>query len=376
MKIPLYIPSISRKDKHMMLNALDDPQLTDGPRLRKFESKFGYFTKSKFSMGVSNGTSAIHLTLKALDIKKGDEVIVPDLTFIATANAVLHCGATPIPADIDSTLNISIKSIEEKITNKTKAIIPVHFAGSVCNIMDIIKIGKKNNIKIIEDCAHSLGAFFKNKHVGTFGIAGCFSFYPTKNITTIEGGMVITDSNIISKKITQARNHGLSKSLIERHMKNKPWIYDMKDFGYNFRLDEVRSSLGLSQLLRIKDLEAKRINAAKYYNKKLENVKGIETPSTYVGKNHIYHLYIIKINKSFGISRNKVHEKLINQGIFTTVHYKPIHKFSYFKKLGFKDKDYSSTMDAYRECLTLPLYPTIKRIEQDYIISNLLKLQK
>jgi len=285
MKIPLYVPWISNEDKKRVLNSLKSPQLTDGPKLREFESKFRKLTKSKFAIGVSNGTSAIHLALKSLGIKKGDEVIVPDLTFIATANAVLHCGAKPIPADIDSTLNLSPKSVKSKIKKRTKAIIPVHFAGSVCNIIELKKIANRNNLKLVEDCAHALGAFYNKKHVGTFGNAGCFSFYPTKNITTIEGGMVTTNSKKNSETIAKLRSHGITKSLIERHMKTKPWVYDMEDFGYNFRLDEVRSSLGISQLERFDKLTTKRIKAANYYNKKLENIEGVEIPPIYVGKN-------------------------------------------------------------------------------------------
>jgi len=186
-KIPLYVPWISENDKKMILASLKSPQLTDGPKLREFETKFSNLVKSKYACGVSNGTSAIHLALISLGIKNGDEVIIPDLTFIATANAVLHCGAKPVPVDIDRTLNISPKSIKEKINKKTKAIIPVHFAGSACDMFEIRKIAKKNNLKIVEDCAHALGTFHKKRHVGTFGDAGCFSFYPTKNITTIEG---------------------------------------------------------------------------------------------------------------------------------------------------------------------------------------------
>jgi len=375
-KIPLYIPWISKEDKKQVLSSLDSPQLTDGPKLREFELNFRKLVKSKFAIGVSNGTSAIHLALRTLGVKKGDEVIVPDLTFIATANAVLHCGAKPVLADIDSTLNISPKSIKEKINRKTKAIIPVHFAGSICNIIEIRKIAKKNNLKLIEDCAHALGASYDKKHVGTFGNAGCFSFYPTKNITTIEGGMVITNSKKISERISMLRNHGISKSLIERHMKTKPWIYDMNDFGYNYRLDEVRSSLGISQLGRFDKLTSKRIKAANYYNKKLENIDGVETPPTYAGKNHVYHLYIIKIKNGFGISRDLLHLKLIKKGIFTTVHYKPLHQFTYFKKFNLKDGNFPNTMKDFKNCLTLPLYPTITRKQQNYVISNLLKLQK
>jgi len=376
MKIPLYIPWISKKDKQSMFNALKSIQLTDGPKLRKFESKFSSFVNSKFALGISNGTSAIQLALKAVGIGRGDEVIIPDLTFIATASAVLDCNAKPIPVDVDLTLNICPNSIKNKISKKTRAIIAVHFAGNVANIQEIKKIAEKFNLKIIEDCAHALGAFFGKKHVGTFGEAGCFSFYPTKNITTIEGGMVITNSKIINEKISKLRNHGINKTLIERHMGKTPWKYDISDFGYNFRLDEVRSSLGLSQLARIKEISTKRIKAANYYNKKLINNEGIETPEKYCKNKHVYHLYIIKIKKKFGIDRDRIHLELIKKNIFTTVHYKPIHKFTYFKKFNFQEKDFPNTIKAYNECLTLPLFPLITKKQQDYVIQNLLKLQK
>src|SRR3989338_9576238 len=187
MKVPLYEPWITKSDKNNVLTALKSPHLTDGPVLRKFESKFSKLVGADFSIGVSNGTEALHLSLVSLGIGKGDEVIVPDMTFVATSNAVLLSGATPILADIDLSLNISPESIENKITKKTKAIIPVHFAGYSCNMTKIMKIARQHNLHVIEDCAHSLGAYFDKKHVGTFGDTGCFSFYPTKNITTIEG---------------------------------------------------------------------------------------------------------------------------------------------------------------------------------------------
>jgi len=376
MKVPLFIPWISKNDKKMMFNAFKSIQLTDGPKLRKFESKFTNLVNSKFALGVSNGTSALHLALKAVGIGSRDEVIIPDLTFAATANAVLGCNAKPIPVDVDQSLNICPNSIRSKINKKTKAVIPVHFAGSTANMQEIKKIAKRYNLKIVEDCAHALGAFYGKKHVGTFGEVGCFSFYPTKNITTIEGGMVITNSRTISEKISKLRNHGINKTLIERHMGKIPWTYDISDYGYNYRLDEIRSSLGLSQLARFKKISSKRIKAANYYNKKLENMEGIETPLKYNKNNHVYHLYIIKIKKKFGIGRNRIHLELIKKNIFTTVHYKPIHKFSYFKRYNLKDKDFPNTMNAYNECLTLPLFPLITRKQQDYVIDSLLKFQK
>jgi len=376
MNVPLFVPWISKDDLSSVNKALKSPQLTDGPMLRKFESQFSKLTKSKFSIGVSNGTEALHLSLVALGIGKGDEVIIPDMTFIATSNAVVLTGAKPVLADIDSSLNISINSIQKNITKKTKAIIPVHFAGFSCNMKKIIQITKKNNLKIIEDCAHSIGTYFNKKHVGTFGDTGCFSFYPTKNITTIEGGMIITNSKITAKKLQSLRNHGLSRTLLQRNKKNVPWEYDIQTPGYNFRLDEIRSTLGISQLKRLKLMNRMRKSAANYYSQKLKNIPGIEIPNLSEANNHVYHLYVIRITPEFGLTRNIIHKKLFMKGIHTTVHYKPLHTFSFFKNSLPKNKQFPNSVKAFTECLSLPLYPKITCIQQDYVIDNLLKLQK
>jgi len=374
MIIPLSEPWITDYEKEIVLNSLNTPHLTDGPRLRKFETMFAKKTKSKHAMGVSNGTSALHLSLVGLGIGQSDEVIIPDMTFIATANAVLLSGAIPVPADIDESLNISAESIEKKITKRTKAIIPVHFAGLACNMDKIMRIAKKNNLYVVEDSAHALGTLYKKKHVGTFGDAGCFSFYPTKNITTIEGGMVITNSKKLADRVMVLRNHGLTRNLMQRNKSSKPWEYDTVEPGYNYRLDEVRSALGLAQLSRMEEMAFKRIQAAKYYNSKLHNLDGIEIVNRDNEKDHTYHLYIIRIKKEFGILRDEVHRMLYEKGVRTTVHYKPIHQFSYFRKAGLKDSDFAESTSAYQECITLPLFATITRKQQDYVIRSITDL--
>ena len=252
-KVSFFSPIITKDDKQAVMNALDSTLLTDGPRLRQFEEAFAKFVGSKYAIGVSNATSALHLSLKSLDIGKGDEVIVPDMTFVATANAVVLSGAKPVFADVEEdTMNISADSIKKNLSPKTKAILPVHFAGLACDMTKIKKIAKENNLKILEDCAHAIGTTWQKKHVGNFGDAGCFSFYPTKNMTTIEGGMIVASSQKIANYVTSARNHGLTKTLTQRYSHGKPWDYDMKESGYNYRLDEIRSALGLSQLKKVR----------------------------------------------------------------------------------------------------------------------------
>lgn len=246
-RVPFFQPHIDNSDKTAVMNTLGATLLTDGPVLQKFENNFSTFTKAKFGVGVSNATAALHLSLKALGVGKGDEVIVPDMTFVATANSVLLSGATPVLADVYGDMNLSVESIERSLTKKTRAIMPVHFAGKACSIIKIKKLAESHGLSLIEDCAHAIGTMVNNKHVGTFGDVGCFHFYPTKNITTLEGGMIITKSKKIAEYVKSLRNHGITKSLFQRYSKGSPWDYDVVEPGYNYRMDEVRSALGINQ---------------------------------------------------------------------------------------------------------------------------------
>jgi perosamine synthetase len=369
-KVPFVVPNIELSDKHAIETALKSNLLTDGPILRKFENEFCKFTGSKYAIGVSNATSALHLSLKSIGIKKGDEVIIPNITFVATANAVLYVDATPVLVDVnDHDINISIKSIEKSITKKTKAIIPVHFAGKSCDMLAIQKLAKKNNLEIIEDCAHALGTKFNKTHVGNFGKTGCFSFYPTKNLTTFEGGMVITNSKKIASKIRSMRNHGINKSLKERFSTGYPWDFDVSELGYNFRLDEIRSSLGLNQLKRLHKMNKLRQDASRYYKKQLKSIIGIKLLDDSNITNNSCHLFVIKILKNFIIDRNLLFKYLLKNGIRTSVHYKPLNKFSFYKS---KSKIYSSlkvSEQLYSKIISLPLFPQITKRELDLVIN-------
>ena len=371
--VPFIIPEITKNDKNAVLNALNSRLLTDGPKLRKFESIFAKFTEAKFAVGVSNGTAALHLSLKALGIGKGSEVIIPDITFVATASSVLLTGATPVLVDVDEDLNISIPSIKKSITSKTKAIIPVHFAGKSCKIKEIASIARKNHIAIIEDCAHAIGARVNSKHVGTFGQSGCFSFYPTKNFTTIEGGMIVTNSKNIADFVRYARNHGITKTLASRFSGGKPWDYDIENPGYNYRLDEIRASLGINQIKRVKKMNLLRKKAANYYTKKLGNVNGIVVPDKSIGTEHVHHLYVIRITRKYAITRDMLFQKLLKSGIRTSVHYKPLHRFTIFKKMAKVFGSLSNSKVAYSQILSLPIYPSISKKQQDLVISHIEK---
>ena len=367
-KFPAYEPWISKDDKKIVDKALSQSMLTLGPQLEKFESDFCEYSNSKYAIAVSNCTAALHLSLMALGIKKNDEVIIPDLTFVADANAILACNAKPVITDINKeNFFLSISNIKKNITKKTKAIIPVHIYGQVCNIDEILDVAKDNNLKVIEDCAHAVGTFHKSKHVGTLGSTGCFSFYPTKNITTAEGGMVITNSKQIAEKVRQLRSHGMTKSLQNRYSSEYPWIFDILQPGYNYRLDEIRAALGITQLKRIKKINDLRKKASTYYHKNLQNIPGIILPDMVNDRTHSYHLYTIRVTNQYKLSRNQLFKKLKNNGIRTTVYWMPIHKYTAYQKFA-KKSNVINTTKIYDEILALPLFPNISKIHQDSVI--------
>ena len=367
-KFPAYEPWISDEDKKIVKKTLTQSMLTLGPQLEKFENDFCKYSKAKYAVAVSNCTAALHLSLMALGIKKDDEVIIPDLTFVADANAILACNAKPVIVDINKeNFFLSISNIKKNITKKTKAIIPVHIYGQVCNIEEILDVAKDNNLKVIEDCAHAVGTFHKSKHVGTLGNTGCFSFYPTKNITTAEGGMVITNSEKIAEKVRHLRNHGMTKSLKSRYSSEYPWIFDIKQSGYNYRLDEIRAALGITQLKRIKKINELRKKASSYYNKNLQNIPGIILPDMVNDKTHSYHLYTIRVTKLYKLSRNQLFKKLKDNGIRTTVYWMPIHKYTAYRKFV-KTSNILNTTKIYDEILALPLFPNISKKHQDVVI--------
>ncbi|MDC0856872.1 DegT/DnrJ/EryC1/StrS family aminotransferase [Candidatus Nitrosopelagicus sp.] len=367
-KFPAYEPWISRDDKKIINKTLSQSMLTLGPQLEKFEADFCRYSKSKYAVAVSNCTAALHLSLMALGIRKDDEVIIPDLTFVADANAVLACNAKPVVADINKeNFFLSISNVKKNITKRTKAIIPVHIYGQVCNIDEILDLAKDHNLKVIEDCAHAVGTFHKSKHVGTLGNTGCFSFYPTKNITTAEGGMVTTNSKEIAEKVRQLRSHGMTKSLKSRYLSEYPWVFDIVEPGYNYRLDEIRSALGITQLKRIRKINELRKKASLYYHKNLQNIPGIILPDMVNDKTHSYHLYTIRVTKPFKLSRNQLYKKLKDNGIRTTVYWMPIHEYAAYRKFA-KKSSIVNTVKTYDEILALPLFPNISKKHQDAVI--------
>jgi len=371
MKVPFFVPAITNEDKQHVVKSMSQQWLTNGMYLKKFEHQLSSFINTKFAIGVGSATQALHLATRAMNISPKDEVIVPTFTFAATANSVIYCGGKLIFTDVESdTFNISVDSIKKKISPRTKAIIPVHYGGQSCNMDEIRKIANDYNLYIIEDCAHALGSTFKNKMCGNLGDIGCFSFYPTKIITTGEGGMITTNNKNFFQKISILRSQGMNMSALQRE-KNARWRYDITDLGYNYRLDEIRASLGFSQFKRLNKINKKRISIAKKYTKLLKNIKGIITPTVKANRNHIFHLYTIKVNNDYHISRDELFLHLNRHGIGTSVQFYPLHLMSYYKKFKFKKSDFPNSNKLKDQVLSLPIFPGMSDKQIEYVVSQI-----
>lgn len=370
MKVPYFVPWINDEDKRYVQASLEQRWLTNGPFLQKFENKFSKYIGTNFSLGVGSATQALHLALRAINVQKQDEIIVPSFTFAATANAVTYCGGKPILVDVtNNTFTIDPAKIRKKITKKTKGLVVVHYGGQSCDMDEIKQIARSAEIKLIEDCAHALGSTYQRKKCGSIGDAGCFSFYPTKVITTGEGGMVTTNKSKIYKKVRTLRSQGMDTFPEERE-KKVTWKYDIVDLGYNYRLDEIRSALGLSQLKRVNQINNLRIKIAKKYNKLLQNIKGITIPATKSDRNHIYHLYSIKIEKEYPLTRDELFLKLHKNGIGTSVQFYPLHLMTY-NKGKFSTKDFPISNRLKDQILCLPIFPTMTEKQVKYVVSKL-----
>jgi UDP-4-amino-4,6-dideoxy-N-acetyl-beta-L-altrosamine transaminase len=363
-----YIPYgrqyISDDDIKAVVDVLNSDWLTQGPMIERFEQSVAKYCGAKKGVAFSSGTAALHAACYAAGISPGDEVITSPMTFVASANGVLYCGGKPVFADIEmETGNINPKELEKKITGKTKAIIPVHFAGQPCDIDKIHKIARKHDLFIIEDAAHALGAEYKGKKIGSLSDMTIFSFHPVKHITTGEGGMALTNNKVFYEKLLLFRNHGITKDLSQMEKNEGPWYYEMIDLGYNYRITDIQSALGISQMKKLNNFLKKRRSIAaeyrKYLKKELEN---IVTPlkENDDGK-HAYHLFPVKINfKKIGISRSSLIVELKKMGIGTQVHYIPVHLQPYYRKtFKWKTGDMPVAENFYNQILSLPIYPSM-----------------
>ncbi|MCF6465225.1 UDP-4-amino-4,6-dideoxy-N-acetyl-beta-L-altrosamine transaminase [Clostridium sp. Cult2] len=370
---------IDDDDIEEVVKVLKSNYLTTGPKAGEFEQSFANYVGAKYSVAISNGTAALHAACFAASIKEGDEVITTPITFAASANCILYQGGKPVFADIDpETYNIDIKDIEKKITNKTKAIIPVDFTGQPVNIDEINDIAKKHDLIVIEDGAHSLGAEYKGKKVGSLVDMTTFSFHPVKHITTGEGGMITTNSKELYNKLKLFRTHGITRDREILHNKDEgPWYYEQLDLGYNYRMTDIQCALGISQLNKLDRFLGRRREIAEKYNKYLKDIDGIIIPQQAKFSNSSWHIYVIQLElEKFKVGRKEIFKALQAENIGVNVHYIPVYYHPYYKKMGYENGICPNAEKLYERVITIPLYPKMSDGDVEDVVMALEKVLK
>lgn len=373
-----YIPYgrqwIDEDDIQAVTEVLRSDFLTTGPRISEFEQCVAGYTGAKYGVAVSNGTAALHIACMAAGIGPGDEVITTAVTFVASANCILYCGAVPVFADIDArTYNIDPQDIRRKITPRTKAVIAVHLAGQPCDMDEIHKIAEEYGLLVIEDAAHALGSEYRGKKIGSLSDMTTFSFHPVKPITSGEGGMVMTDDENLYRKLLMLRSHGITKDEAFMESCEGAWYYEQQFLGYNYRITDIQCALGISQMKKIDIFLDKRRKLAERYDKAFKNCSDIITPYQMEGTHSGWHLYIIRILQH---DRRAVFDKLRENGFGVNVHYIPVYRQPYYRKHGYEGICCENAENLYRQMISLPLFPQLSYEDQDRVTECVKKILK
>ncbi len=382
--LPYAEPLIGNEEILEVSNVIRSGWLSRGPKTTEFEENFKNYIKSDFAVAVNSCTAGMHASLLALGIKYGDEVITSTFTFVATAHVIAYTGAKPVLVDINPlTYNMDINDLRRKITDKTKAIMPVHFAGQPCDMREIQEIAKEHDLAIVEDAAHAAGAEYDGKKIGSLGNLTCFSFYPTKNMTAAEGGMVTTNDNKLAKKIRKLSFYGIDRSPWERYEegwehggKRSQWYYDAQELGYRYYMIDIQAAIGLMQLKKLDEFNRVRREYAKYLSSALSKLNEIRVPLEKEGRKHCWHLFPIVINTDLlRIDRNKFIKVLAAENIGAGVHFIPVHKHRYYQRCyGYNDTDFPVANRIFNGIVSLPLYPKMTRADLEAVVTAVHKV--
>ena len=369
--LPYCRPYFDDEELNRVADVLKSGWWTKGSVTREFEKVFAEYVGAKYAVAVNSCTAAMHIALVAKGIGEGDEVISTPMTFCSTINTIVHTGAKPVLVDIDSKTGlIDIDKIEAAITEKTKAIVPVHYAGQSCDMDKINAIAEKYGLLVLEDCAHALSTEYKGRKIGSMGNACAYSFYVTKNISTAEGGMLTTDDEELYEKASVLSLHGMSKNAWSRYGTKGDWKYEVCDPGFKYNLTDIAAALGIAQMNKLDEMQAIRTEYAEMYNKAFDEIDGITyLKDNGLGKNSA-HLYVIQIDKDkFNIDRDAFIELLKDYNIGTSVHFIPICMHPYYiNNFGYKKGDFPATEKMFEGIISLPLYPSMSREDVMYVI--------
>jgi dTDP-4-amino-4,6-dideoxygalactose transaminase len=371
--IPFAFPDIGEEEIAEVLDTLRSGWLTTGQKTKQFEDSFQKFIGSDVqAVAVNSGTAGLHLALEAIRLQPGDEVITTTYTFTATAEVIRYLGAHPVFVDIDpNTMNIDVEKIEAAITPRTKAIVPVHFAGFSCCMKPIIQVARKHNLKIIEDAAHAIPTTYSHRVIGSLETdATVFSFYATKTLTTGEGGMIVTNDNELADRCRIMRLHGISRDAFDRYSSAAaPWYYEVVAPGFKYNMNDLAASIGIHQLRKSYDLQKKRAVLAQRYDEAFQNLPLILPPRPSNGDLHAWHLYVIRVREEAKCSRDVFIDAMKENGIGCSVHFIPLHLHPYWRETySLRPQDFPFATAAYSQAVSLPLYSRLSSSNQDYVI--------
>ncbi len=368
--LPFHVPSISEDEIDAVVETLRSGWLTTGPKVRTLEEHFARYVGAQHAVAVNSGTAALHLALEAIGLAAGDEVILPTMTFAATAEVVRYFNATPVLVDCEpDTLNIDPSKIEHAITRKTKAIIPVHFAGRPCAMDRILEVARAHRLVVIEDAAHALPARYYGRMVGTIGDITCFSFYATKTITTGEGGMATTENAEWADRMRMMSLHGISKDAWKRYSAEGSWYYEICSPGYKYNLTDIAAAIGIEQLRKCDQFWTQRQHYAALYHRAFREVPAIAVPPFAEEAQHSWHLYVIQLQtEQLRISRSQFIELLKEQQIGTSVHFIPLHLHPYYRDgFHYRPEDFPNASAAFERIVSLPIYPRMTEADVRYV---------
>ncbi len=377
MKTRKFLPygrqTITEEDIQAVTEVLRSDWLTTGPAVELFEGAVAKFTGAQFAVAVSSGTAALHAAVHAMELEPGAEVIVPALTFAATANAIVYCGGTPVFADVKAeSLLIDPESVLRRISSRTRGIIAVDYAGQPCDYDQLRQIAAQHGLFLLADGCHALGASYRGENVGAIADATALSFHPVKHITTGEGGMITTNDPQLAQRMRRFRNHGITTDHRVRSETGQ-FRYEMVELGYNYRISDMQCALGSSQLQKLPLWLETRRRLARYYDEQLQKTSGITPLVTAGDRTHAYHLYVVRLRSG----RDRIFSLLRERGIGTNVHYLPVHLHPYYReKFGYGEGLCPVAEAAYQEILSLPLYPQMELTDVEYVAENLKALTR
>jgi dTDP-4-amino-4,6-dideoxygalactose transaminase len=377
--LPVFAPTLDEEELNEVLDTLRSGWITMGPKTTKFEGLFADYVGSRHTIAVSSCTAGLHLALVAGGIGPGDEVITTPLTFCSTANVIVHQGAVPVLADVQAdTYNIDPEELRKRITSRTKAIIPVHFAGHPCEMEGIKAIAEENGLLVIEDAAHAMGAKYKDRMICTVSEVTVFSFYATKNLTTGEGGMITTEDDELAERMRVLRLHGISTDAWKRYSAQGSWYYEVVFPGYKYNMTDVQAALGIHQLAKQERFLEVRQRYADTYDAAFEDLPEIVPPCVKEYVRHSWHLYVIRLElERLTIDRGQFIEALRKENIGTSVHFIPLHLHPYYKeRYGFEKGDFPVAERIYEGIVTLPLYPKMSMEDVEDVITAVRKVIK